>query len=441
MISKAVIANEIEREIPNVYRNIATIFGLREYTKAGRIIEWRVGTLYDDLNQDKATVSDWIGYVSTLPLLNVDLDTGAVIRTKRTTRHSFVRKTPIDGGAHGKIYISSDKSKIYKKIYLEGRTEKEVEEKIRAIFVEAFIQTILSSDATYGKNVCELIGLYKSAEFPSTVVTRHQAPRRVLTLYLVMKPLYKNFWEALKYQYERTGIKMTKGPLIRILKKIAEILKYFKDKYKFSHRDLHAGNIMFPMNADNPGEIDWDSPTLIDFGLSCLTYECPKQKKKHVYSFVPENVIPRNEVVTKNGVVGGKVYPRIIESPCESYDLLILFTSLIQYAYKNIDDDCINFLKESTEGANGRQLYPDLDSFHEMYDAVSFFHMVYPDIILNEYGPLYDAIRPYTPFKYIEPTKFIDFANAELSKVGGKRTRRRFRSLTRRRGTRRNRRH
>jgi serine/threonine protein kinase len=438
MISQAVIANEIKREIPNVYRNVATIFGLREYTKAGRIMYSRVGTLYDDLNQDKATVSDLIGYVSTIPRLNFDLDTGAVIRTKRTTRHSFVRKTPIDGGAHGKIYISSDKSKIYKKIHLEGRTEKEVEEKIRAIFVEAFIQTILSSDATYGKNVCELIGLYRSEDFHTTMVTRHQAPKRVLTLYLVMKPLYKNFWEALKYQHETTKTKMTKGALIRILKKIAEILKYFQETYQFSHRDLHAGNIMFPMKAGgNPVEIDWDSPTLIDFGLSCLTYECPiHTPKKHVYSFVPENVIPQNEVP-----VGKKPYPRIIESPCESYDLLILFTSLIQYAHKNIDDDCINFLKESTEGANGRQLYPDLDSFHEMYDAVSFFHMVYPDIILNEYGPLYDAIQPYTPFKYIEPAKFIEFANAELSKVGGKRTRHRFRSLTRRRGTRRNRRH
>ena len=244
-----------------------------------------------------------------------------------------------------------------------------------------------------------------------------------IALYIVMEPLHKNFYDTIKIQSDAAGHKLTKGEFLPTLGKIAEILHYFERIYKFRHRDFHGGNVMFPTPA-------FEHPVLIDFGLSCLTLG------DVTYSFIPDNVINDGE----------EIVAAIVGAPCQSYDLLILVTSLYQYSMTYLDDKCLEFLKMSTEGANGKYLIDVLPSFKDVYNTDALFHMVYHNLIMNDGDKLYERVAPYKPFKHIEPVFFLPFVHSAMLAGGGRRrTFRRFRSTRRHRGarrsTRRNNRH
>jgi len=144
--------------------------------------------------------------------------------------------------------------------------------------------------------------------------------------------------------------------------------------------------------------------------------------------FIPDNVINDGE----------EIVAAIVGAPCQSYDLLILVTSLYQYSMTYLDDKCLEFLKMSTEGANGKYLIDVLPSFKDVYNTDAMFHMVYNNIIMNEGDKLYERVAPYKPFKHIEPADFLPFVHGALLAGGGRRrTFRRFRSTRRHRGARR----
>ena len=371
------------------------------------------------LNQNTPSNTRFTEYASMLPSLKMDVDSGAITFYKKGSANR-IRKTPLGSGAFGKIYKSRDGSVIYKRITLVGESDDEIEEKAREIFLEAFIQVVLSCDATYGKCVSKIKGLYRAPTSELLRKTRGQIEEAAaadpsITLYILMEPLESNMWAMQREMRQQLGRKIGLGELLPVLSQIASIMEHFKRVYGFSHSDLHGGNIMFASD-------EFKDPVLIDFGLSCLTLN------DITYSFIRENTFT----------------PAMhIDKPCQSLDLMILVTSLYEYEKPNLDDKCLEFLRQSTRGANDRFLINDLDSFRDLYNPKSDFHMVYPDRILDAGGELYDAIKPYMPFNHITPDAFLTFiqsvqeqldAGGAVHYVGGRRTfrRRTFRRHRRR---------
>ena len=118
---------------------------------------------------------------------------------------------------------------------------------IRNIFMEIFIQIVLSSDTTRNAaSICNIKRVYYD-EDPRTY--------KGYILFLKLDMIPKNIEDVL------TGA--TFEQITSVLRGIHEPLLYFRRKYNFHHCDLHAGNILF--TADN-------KPVLIDFGDACITF-------------------------------------------------------------------------------------------------------------------------------------------------------------------------
>jgi len=104
-------------------------------------------------------------FAATLPALTKD--------ENDVIRHSLEVAVPkqntakeIASGASGIVYMGTypDKSgrpKVYKKIPIVGSSENDIDMKIREIFLEAWLQTVLGNDADFGHEVCKIEGLYR----------------------------------------------------------------------------------------------------------------------------------------------------------------------------------------------------------------------------------------------------------------------------------------
>jgi serine/threonine protein kinase len=363
-------------DFETIEREFGRVIGVKDISAPRGIIK--------ALNQNLPSGDSFIRFASLLPSLKLDVDTGAIKFYKKGTMNR-IRKTPVGTGAFGTIYKSHDESTIYKRITLIGDSDIEIEEKSREIFLETFIQVVLSCDPTYGNSVCKIKGLYRAPTSELMRKTRGEKAAALasdpsITLYILMEPLHCNMWKMQEELRKRLGRKIGLQEFLPVMSDIANVLDHFKKVYGFSHRDLHGGNIMFASETYN-------EPKLIDFGLSCLTLNGV------TYSFVRENVFET----------------LLFDKPCNSYDLLILASSLYEYEKPNLGNDCLEFLCQSSRGANDKLLIDDLPSFTHIYNPSAKFHMVYPDRILDTDGELYESMSPYMPLKYMETDAFIAF--------------------------------
>ena len=215
-----------------------------------------------------------------------------------TNNKSFnrIENPPIGKGVFGAVYKNMG-THVYKFIRLQDF------EMVLEIFLEAFIQLVLQSDAEMGESICKIEGMF-----------RQDAPGN-------------NFYVILKLEYIETTLFSTLTDATRfedfvpILKHIHHVLMYFREKYNFHHRDFHAENIML-----KDGKIK-----IIDFGFACITY-C------------------------------GKTFSTNADS-CESADLLLLITTI----YDLVENLSVAFKKKlRTLLRNATRLYdiePGLQHF------------------------------------------------------------------------------
>jgi len=202
---------------------------------------------------------------SAMLLEPIDIDSaGTTVRSRGASINS-VKK--IGKGGYGIIFGSTTgKNNVYKQFTFkkdDGLGLLGFEDKLRDMYIETFIQTVLASVPDVGQYVCMPKKMYRSATLRGLETDRsarlgYKTPNKIV-VYLVMEPLQYTFESLLVNKYSRHIDTKWFGPLMF---ELGYTLSVLKDRYGFNHGDLHANNIMF----DATGKLK-----LIDFGFSCLT--------------------------------------------------------------------------------------------------------------------------------------------------------------------------
>ena len=260
-------------------------------------------------------------------------------------------------GTYGKIYRADDTNFVYKEIPLRGKDTKDpkdMELEVREVFLEIFIQTILSSDTTFGEHICKVFGLFRSEDNRK--------------LYVLMEYIPNTFSNQFKQQTFR---KMKH--FLPFLLKLSQIMAYFHETYAFYHRDFHPNNIMF--TSDNEIRI-------IDFGMSCLQFDDVE------YSLIDENVVKQPDTITK-------LVPKISAYTCFSYDFLIFLACFYDtYAKEYCTDELRVFVHSMMVTSYGINLY-DLWKEKLQYGSIEkplFYQMYYWKIQTDWHPSLREAL-------------------------------------------------
>jgi hypothetical protein len=168
-------------------------------------------------------------------------DGSSIVRSGRSQLNRLAPSR--EYGTFGVLFRSDDGLRIYKSITLPVSTE----ENVRNVFIETFIQTMLSCDPTVGSNICRPVRLFRGSQ-----------QRGSQQFYLLMEPIQHTFDTLIEQQ---GGVSMTW--LAPIFSQLGNVLASLKRRYAFSHRDLHIGNVLIT---------DTGKLKLIDFGFSCLQF-------------------------------------------------------------------------------------------------------------------------------------------------------------------------
>lgn len=95
--------------------------------------------------------------------------------------HNSVIK--IGGGTYGTILLDTETGKVYKRIKY-NRSRATMEKFHRELFMEAFIQTVLQNDPVYGRNIGQIVKVYRHM----SVVRSGKRPKKIRMIHnLVMK--------------------------------------------------------------------------------------------------------------------------------------------------------------------------------------------------------------------------------------------------------------
>ena len=306
---------DVSAEIIAAYANV---LGIKEVSRVRAIVT----ALARKIGLEPRTFRDF--YKDLAPISFDDI-TGKLETFTRRTEMADEIKMPstVDvvnpaSGSYGKIYVSNG-GNAYKALKINKCDERAV----RNVFLETFIQTVLSHDVHYGKYICKVERLYrleKDARKPHTY-----------SCLIKMEGLHQNVNDIL-------AKKLDESVFIRNLAKLGEVLLHFDLNYAFRHRDMHYQNLM----ADKEGTLK-----IIDFGMACLT-------------------IGDTTYTTKSSK----------SSECESYDSLLMFASLLEgndRKWITLQPRTINWIKGAFDMHPGN-LYEAIKStttlahvFHNMY--------------------------------------------------------------------------
>jgi hypothetical protein len=226
-------------------------------------------------------------------------------------------------GASGTIQKGAS-GLIYKKIVID--IDITLEDKVREVFMEAWIQTIMGLDKIYGQNISQVRNIYRDIS-----IVRGWEKTKQCILYITMD-FNKYKIEDFFYSFGSPTVDNVKPQLIEL----GKILDHFDELYNFRHRDFHQGNIMFAEDK---------SVRLIDFGRSCLTFDWSSGGRKAIFS-MPQ--------------YGGTIPPVLLgenNASCYSMDLLTLLISVIEYHKDNVSAPLYEFLNNLVTSRGGKNLF------------------------------------------------------------------------------------
>jgi len=272
--------------------------------------------------------------------------------------------TYITGGANGRIYKGNRTSNVYKEIIIDVSIIKAsstygeyMEKKYKEIYLEAFIQSLLQNDPTYGHNIAKIEKLY--CDIDTTEI-----------LYIKMEHInnmdIKTFLNSLK---DVNGL-VSFAAIKPMLRHLAVALDYFLKNYGFYHGDLHGGNVLFVSDAHNPA----DQIKIIDFGYSCM-----------------------------KSTDTGRTFS-VHDIPCKSYDLLMYIMYLQQYYGDQFAPDALDFLVSLSQLPglpagndlfNCAKIFLQAEGLWTAHNKYAIFHLMY-SIKIDKRHSFWGSITPGT---------------------------------------------
>jgi serine/threonine protein kinase len=307
-----------------------------------------------------------------------------------------IEVTYIGGGTYGEIWKSRIGGRTFKRVIPQDNAHEEL---ARNFFLECWIQTVLSTDATYGSNVGKILGMYRDIG----IVKRSLRGTGAVGSQVQGSKIFFIEMEYIPYGFESLFDNRELSPQILrgILIKIAEALEYFERTYSFFHRDFHMGNLMM-------GE---SGIKIIDFGMSCCTYN------RITYSMPGNQPVPRK---VSEALGAGS-------TSCASLDLLIFLMSIRDAAHGNRSYQAlIDYIDSHTQLSNGETTYNKImwytDAVYGTEAAV--WHSCYPSELANfdriklvkkERNTILDALLEVDLFL---PHRVKDVFDSEYSTTG-----------------------
>lgn len=290
-----------------------------------------------------------------------------IAHSKNNIVENTIVKAGIGKGSYGEVSLSA-KGLIYKTIRLKKGNPYHLEEDIREIFLEVFIQTVLNTNPQFDGRIPRVFHFYRSK-----YTFEHE-----LVLYIVMENVPMSLKGYMEKQLKISGdSKLDIVDVAPIFIQLGLLLKDLHDAFGFYHRDLHAENIMFNGNG---------ALNIIDFGKSCL-------------------------------VVNGVTYALSGSGPCRSWDLLILLTYLLEFSSQKFHDSVILMFRELLTSTNNIDFYTYALQLGSR-EYIPAFHTVYPDYIQELWhDEERDALLHNSP--YLEPANFVQLMLDQVdSKIG-----------------------
>lgn len=285
----------------------------------------------------------------------------------------------IGSGTFGKIFRGQHHKELTYKLLVErsGLNAVALEEFYRGVFLEAWIQTILSSDPTHGKNIGKVLKLKRTTSPNGVFIIMEFLP---LSLPKLFEFVLKN----------PNGVLTMGAPLSPMLIELSTVLTYFSKHYNFFHRDLHLKNIM----------ISVATVKIIDFGLSCIQFTNRNGDK--VFYSMPNTIYPvADETLTFLESAG---------KSCFSYDLLTFMTSLDEYYIRQKLADLettlffeLLYLYTKPDGSEG-SIKAVLAKLQSQYLPGSpFFHLTYPSM----FNMIDSELLKHDIFRNFKPANFL----------------------------------
>ena len=326
----------------------STIVGLYKRV-LGIYSESHIRAIIHHLNKDVPTATFFTDSIKLLNVLKVDKENKIIQNTLRK-RYILTDIFEYGKGSNSVIYTNEESNFVFKEIQFNIADPVELEQKVRELFLELFVQTVLSSDPNYGKNICKAMMCYRSE---NTYTISGQ-----FNLYIQMEYLPENLNRYM--QRIKIGDLAQITDMLPLFRTICTIMKYFQNTYMFSHNDLHINNIMFSGN---------DTLKLIDFGMSSIWYN-----DVH-YAIEPNNIVkqpsyPRELPVYKSTEIE------------QSYDMLIFFASFLSCNKSKVySDELFSYIRDIFETENGLNLYTYWEQEFTKDPTIPIFHRLYSWII------------------------------------------------------------
>ena len=202
-------------------------------------------TIVEQLEYTKHSRTFFTDTANALQILNFDTKTKILKENTETPEEKVVE---IDKGTYGKIYKSNNAKIVYKEIIYKETNIDDLESNIRELFLELFIQNILSHDPEYGNFICKVYRLYRSEPTKDTP----------LRLFIKMEYVAESF----QYHMAQYTQNLPIADFLQCIEVLCIILEGLRKNYSFYHRDLHTENIMFHNQ----------SLKLIDFSFSTIEW-------------------------------------------------------------------------------------------------------------------------------------------------------------------------